>query len=95
MDKVRNRLRLQFIRKDDYKRIIKQLSELTFNGNHKSYEICDSYTFQQNDVLKDKPIYLGFAVLGLGKLHMYETSYNILQPYFGGKKSTVSLYGYR
>ena len=31
----------------------------------------------------DKPIYLGFTVLELSKLHMYETFYDILQPYFG------------
>ena len=30
-----------------------------------------------------KPIYLGFTVLELSKLHMYETYYDILQPYFG------------
>ena len=31
----------------------------------------------------DKPTYLGFAVLELSKLHMYETYYDKLQPYFG------------
>ena len=31
----------------------------------------------------DKPIYLGFTVLQLSKLLMYETYYDILQPYFG------------
>ena len=31
----------------------------------------------------NKPIYLGFSVLELSKLHMYETFYDILQPYFG------------
>ena len=31
----------------------------------------------------DKPIYLGFAVLDLSKLLMYETYYEKLQPYFG------------
>ena len=30
----------------------------------------------------DKPIYLGFAILELSKLHMYETHYDKLQPYF-------------
>ena len=30
-----------------------------------------------------KPTYLGFAILGLSKLHMYETYYDKLQPYFG------------
>ena len=30
----------------------------------------------------DKPIYLGFAILEFSKLHMYETYYDKLQPYF-------------
>ena len=83
MENVRNRLKIKFIKKDDYREIIKQQSKLTFNGIHKSYENCDSYTFKQNEVLMDKPIYLGFAVLELSKLHMYETYYDVLQRYFG------------
>ena len=31
----------------------------------------------------DKAIYAGFAILKLSKLHMYETYYDTLQPYFG------------
>ena len=31
----------------------------------------------------DKAIYVGFAILELSKLHMYETYYDRLQPYFG------------
>ena len=31
-------------------------------------------------------LYLGFAALELSKLHMYESCYDNLQPYFGGKK---------
>ena len=31
----------------------------------------------------DKAIYVGFVLLELSKLHMYETYYDILQPYFG------------
>ena len=83
MEKVRNRLKIKFIKKDDYREIIKQQSKLTFNGIHKAYENCDSYTFKQNEVLMDKPIYLGFYVLELSKLLMYETYYDELQPYFG------------
>ena len=86
MENVRNRLRLDFFKKDDYKEIIKQQSKLTFNGIHKSYENCDSYVFRKNEVLMDKPIYLGFAVLELSKLHMYETYYEKLQSYFGQEK---------
>ena len=51
-------------------------SKLTFNGIHKSYENYDSYTFKQNEVLMDKPIYLGFSVVELSKLLMYETYYD-------------------
>ena len=47
MENVRNRLKIKFVKKDDYKEIIKKHSNLTFNGNHKSYENCDSYTFKK------------------------------------------------
>ena len=83
MENIRNRLGIRFFRKDEYKEIKKYQSKLTFNGIHKSYENCDSYVFKKNEVLMDKPIYLGFAVLEVSKLHMYETYYDKLQPYFG------------
>ena len=67
MENVRTRLKIKFIKKDQYRKIIKQQSKLTFNGTHKSYENCDSYTFKQNEVLMDKPIHLGFSVLELSK----------------------------
>ena len=67
MENVRNRLKIKFIKKDDYREVIKQQSKLTFNGIHKVYENCDSYTIKQNEVLMDKPIYLGFTVLELSK----------------------------
>ena len=82
-ENVGNRLKIKFFKKDDFREIIKQQSKLTFNGIHKSYEICYSYTVRQNEVLMDKPIYLGFTVLELRKLLMYETYYDKLQPYFG------------
>ena len=83
MENVRNRLKNKFDKKDDYREIIKQQSKLTFNGIHKSYGNCDSYTFKQNEVLMDKPIYLGFTVLELSKSLMYETYYDKFQHYFG------------
>ena len=33
-----------------------------------------------------KPIYVGFAILELNTLHIYETYYDKLQPYFGQDK---------
>ena len=89
MENVRNRSRLEFIKKDDYQKIKKQQSKLTFNANHKAYENCDSYTFKQKKVLMDKPIFLGFAILELIRLPMYETCYDKLQPYFGQEKTQL------
>ena len=82
-ENVGNRLKIIFFKKDDYREIVKQQSKLTFNGIQKSHENCASYTFKQKEVLMDKPIYLGFSVLQLSKLIMYETFYDKLQPYFG------------
>ena len=48
LENVRNRLRLELNEKEDIKKIIKQQSKITFNGIHKTYENCDSYTFNQN-----------------------------------------------
>ena len=83
LENVRNRLGLELIKKDNIKKIIKQQSKLTFNGIQKSYENYDSYSFKKNEVVMDKAIYVGFAILELSKLHMYETYYDRLQPYFG------------
>ena len=73
MENVRNRLKIKFLKKDNYRKKIEYQSKLTFTGIHKSYENCDSYTIKQNEVLMDKPISLGFTVLELSKLIMYET----------------------
>ena len=83
MENVRNRLKINFVKKNDNKEIIKQQPKLIFNGIHKSYENCDSYAFKQSEVLMDKPKYLGFSVLELSKLLIYEAYYDKLQPYFG------------
>ena len=83
LENIRNRLELEIIEKDDIRKIITRKSKLTFNGIQKSYENYDSYTFKQNQVVMDKAIYVGFAILELSKLHMYETYYDTLQPHFG------------
>ena len=65
-------MRLEPIKKDDIKNILKQQSKLTFNGIHKSYENYDSYTFKQNQVVMDRAINVGFAILEISKLHIFE-----------------------
>ena len=73
MENVRDCIKLENIKKYEWKKNKKQQSKLIFNGVHKSYENCQRYTFIQNEVPMDKPFYLGFAMLKLSKLHMFET----------------------
>ena len=40
---------------------------------HKPYVKNDSYTFKRNEILLNKPTYLGFVLLEVSKLVMYET----------------------
>ena len=47
------------------------------------------YKFDKEKTVFDKPIYLGFTVLELSKLLMYEFYYNKLQPYW---KQTIQLH---
>ena len=83
MKNVRNRCKIEIIKRDNYNKILGRQRKLTSNGICKSFSNCDSYLEEEHEILMDKPIYLGFAILELSKLHMYETYYDTLQPYFG------------
>ena len=80
MEIVPNRCKIECIKKDDNNKFVKQQSKLTFDGIHKSYTNYDSYTLRQNEVLIDKPIYLGFAILELSKSLKYETYHDKYNP---------------
>ena len=54
MENVQNRSKKIFIEIDEYKKIITQQSILTFNGTHKSYKNCDSYSYKENEFLKSE-----------------------------------------
>ena len=89
-ENVRNRCKVEIIKRDKYDKILKWQRKLTFNGKCKSFNNCDSYLEKEHEILMDKPIYLEFAILELSKLHMYETYYDTLQPYFG--RETLQLH---
>ena len=91
MENVRNRSRIEFIKKDEGEKMVKWQSKVTFNGIHKCYEKYDSFTFKMKEVLMDRPIYLGFSVMELSKLLMYETYYDIFQPYFGEENIQLTI----
>ena len=72
-ENIRNRLDLELIKKDNIKKTVDQQSKLTFNGIQKTYENYYSFTYKKKEIVMDKAIYVGFAILELSKLHMYET----------------------
>ena len=73
LENIRNRLKVEFIKNCENTKFFEQQSKLTFNGIHKLYTNYNSYTFKHYEVLMDKPIYVGFAITELNKLHMYES----------------------
>ena len=83
MEDVRNRIKVEFIHNSDERKILRYQSRLDFDGIHKNYQDYHSFMFKTNIIKMEKPIYLGFTILELSKLLMYETYYDKLQKYFG------------
>ena len=85
MENVRDRTNLEFIPHTNIDQTIKRLSKLSFKGITNHYSEFSVYKFDKEKVIFDKPIYLGFSVLELSKLLMYEFYYHKLQPYYNNK----------
>ena len=89
MENVRDRTNLEFIPHTNIIQIIKRQSKLSFKGIVNHYSEFSVYKFDKEKTVFDKPIYLGFSVLELSKLLMYEFYYHKLQPYYS---SSVKLH---
>ena len=63
LEDLRNNIRIEIAKNIDENTILRHQSGLDFNGIHKSYQNCDSYTFKKNVIKKKKPFYLGFVIL--------------------------------
>ena len=66
----------------DEEKIIKRQSKLSFEGIVDCYREFNMYKFKYNEITFKKPIYLGFSILELSKLLMYEFYYEKLVPLF-------------
>ena len=85
MENERDRTNLEFINHSEINQIIKRQSKLSFKGivNHRSE--FSVYKYDKEKTVFDKPICLGFSVLELSKLLMYEFYYKSLEPYWHNK----------
>ena len=89
MENVRDRTNLEFIDHSQIDQIIKRQSKLGFKGIVDHYSKFSVYKFDKEKTVFVEPIYLGFTVLELSKLLMYEFYYNKSQPYW---KQSIQLH---
>ena len=85
MENVRERVNLEIIHHTNFDQIIKRQSKLCFKGINMHYSTFSLYKFDKEKTVFDKPIYLGFSVLELSKMLMYEFYYHKLQPFNNNK----------
>ena len=83
IEKIIKPLNLDSIDKSDTHRKLNWQSKLSFDDKIVKYEKFNLYSFNKQSIKFTKPIYVGFSVLELSKLLMYEWYYNKMQPYFG------------
>ena len=81
LENVRDRQNIKFFSHSDEKGTIKSHSELTFKRT-KIFETFSAHHHAKQQITFNKPIYIGFSVLELSKLLMYEFYYDILQVSF-------------
>ena len=83
IENIRKRLNLDLIDKTDIHRIPDRQSKLSFDDKIAEYEKFNLYSFNKETIKFTKPIYVGFWVLELSKLSMYEWYFDKMQQYFG------------
>ena len=76
-------LNLDLIDKSDTHRKINRQSKLSFDDKIVEYEKFNLYSFNKETFKFTKAIYIGFSVLELTKLLMYEWYHDKMQSYFG------------
>ena len=83
IENIRKCLNLDLIDKSDIHKILNRQSKLPFDDKIAEYENFNLFSFNKENIKFTKPVYVGFCVLELSKLLMYEWYYDKMQPYFG------------
>jgi hypothetical protein len=86
MENVRDRIDIKLAFDENYFK--KYTTKPNFKENVKygnDEEFFHLIELSKNSVKLDKPIYAGFSILDLSKLHMYKFHYEVMKPIFGDK----------
>ena len=81
IENIRKRLNLDLIDKSDTHRLLNRQAKLSFDDKIAEYEKFNLSSFKKETIKFTKPFYVGFCVLELSKLLMYEWYYDKMQPY--------------
>ena len=81
MENVKNRINLHLTTNED--NAIKWFSKLNFKTSKKidNLHLIEMY---KQEIIYDKPIYVGTSILDLSKLHMMDFHYNVMEKEFKG-----------
>ena len=82
-ENIRKSLSLDLIDKSDTHRTLNRESKFSFDDKIAEFEKFNLYSFNKESIKFTKPIYVGFSVLQLSKLLMYEWYYDKMQQCFG------------
>lgn len=83
MENVRNHIDFELVNCDKHpERGMKIQNSPKYKNHHIINESLVGYEKEKSKIRLDKPIYVGFAILELSKLHMYRVFYDIIKPYF-------------
>lgn len=83
IENIRKRLNLELV--SSQKRMEKLVCKPNFLDRVIYSESLAAVSCSKESILFNKPIYIGFSVLELSKVHMYSFHYNVMKKYFGTK----------
>ena len=86
MENVKNRINLHLTTDDD--NAIKWFSKINFKGS-KNFDNLHLIEMYKQEIIYDKPIYVGTSILDLSKLHMMNFHYNVIHKEFEGKYNLI------
>ena len=76
MENVRERVKLDFISHTQTQQKINKQSKLSFKGIANMYENFSVHKYEKEKMIFDKPTFLEFTILELGKLLRYDFYHN-------------------
>ena len=69
----------------DIKSYVNYVAKVTFESAKIVNENLVSIQMKRNQIVVDRPVFLGFSILELAKLKMFQFHYSVMQAHFGGK----------